>query len=82
MGCSAQRPAVWQRERHLTDALEGLALLVRAITASAGVTLANVERRAASASAGLRGSGPDQRWRGAPAEVVVEVYPAGVHLNV
>jgi hypothetical protein len=58
----------WERERHLTEVLEGLALLVRAIAGSAGVTLADIDRRAAAPSAGLHGAGPDHRWRRARVE--------------
>ena len=63
----------WQRERQVTDALELVALFVRAIAATAGVALADLERRALPASAGLRYRGPDQRWRGVLPQVVADV---------
>ena len=59
------RTAPWERERHVTDALEAVALVVRAIAGLAGVSLAGLEPQAAPGWTAARLVGPDQRWRGA-----------------
>jgi hypothetical protein len=82
MASCPQGSAPWPRERHVTDAMEGLALLARAVAAAARVTLADIEPRVAPVSAGLRRSGPDQRWRRARRAVAVEVYAGGVGVSV
>ena len=64
MGRIGHGVAPWEREQRVTDALEAVALLVRAVAAQAGVSLADLECRTAPASSGVRHAGPDQRWRG------------------
>jgi hypothetical protein len=73
MGYSAHRVEIWQRERQITDVLEVFALVVRAVTAHAGITQSDLDRRTAPESWRLRRSGRDQRWRGALSPMVVEL---------
>ena len=54
MGATADRPAPWERERRLTDILEGVALLVRAVARLLSRKPAQSENRAAAAAAGSK----------------------------